>query len=287
MKLANLAGRLAIVTDDRAIDVATASRGVFDADPQAIYARWSEFTTWATDADFSAGSHFDPTDLQAAVPAPRQFFAIGLNYRDHAEETNTPLPPAPMVFTKFQSAIAGPRVDIPIVSDTVDYEAEMCVVISQGGRNIDAADAMAHVAGIAIGQDISDRGTQLAGPAPQFSLGKSHAGYAPVGPWLVTLDEVGSIDNLAIRTEVRRAGRQNLETLQNGNTSDLIFSVPELIAYLSRFVEMLPGDVIMTGTPAGVAMAGGRYLEVGDVLVTSIEGVGSMESRCVSPGCAS
>jgi 2,4-diketo-3-deoxy-L-fuconate hydrolase len=286
MKLANLDGRLTIIAGDRAIDVATHSDGLFDADPQAIYARWGEFRDWARAADDEGGVPFEFADLRAAVPAPRQFFAIGLNYRDHAEETNTPIPSAPIVFTKFQSALSGPCVDIPIVSQTVDYEAEMCVVIAEGGRDIPAGNALAHVAGVFVGQDISDRGTQLQGPAPQFSLAKSYSGFAPLGPWVVTLDEIEAIDNLAVRTQVQRAGVPELETLQDGNTSDLIFSVPELIGYLSRFVELFPGDVIMTGTPAGVALGRGGYLEVGDVLITTIEGVGSMRNLCVSPGRA-
>ncbi|MFJ4340646.1 fumarylacetoacetate hydrolase family protein [Streptomyces sp. NPDC088915] len=280
MRIANLSGRLALVVDGRAVDVEKASGGRFSADPQAVYERWEEFRSWAADADLPAGTALDPVELGSPAPAPRQTLAIGLNYRDHAAESGFAVPGGlPPVFTKFVTGITGPvtEVKLPTGGDT-DWEVELVAVVGRRAEGVHEADAWSHVAGLAVGQDISERVLQLSGPAPQFSLGKSHPGFAPIGPWLVTPDEFDDPDDLELRCAV------NGEEVQKGRTSDLIFSVPALIARLSAVLPLLPGDVVFTGTPAGVGIGREprRFLTAGDVLVSSVEGIGELRQTFVA-----
>jgi 2-keto-4-pentenoate hydratase/2-oxohepta-3-ene-1,7-dioic acid hydratase in catechol pathway len=205
-------------------------------------------------------------------------FGIGLNYRSHAEESGMPIPTQPLTFTKFSSSIAGPNADIPIPSPTVDWEAELVVVIADGGRDIPREKAWDAIAGIAVGQDISDRALQMATQPPQFNLGKSRRNFSPFGPWLVDARDVPNRDAMHMRCTL------NGEEVQETVTDDLIFSVPDIVAYLSSIVQLLPGDVIFTGTPAGVG--GSRkppvFLKPGDVLETTIDGIGTTTNRCTS-----
>jgi 2-keto-4-pentenoate hydratase/2-oxohepta-3-ene-1,7-dioic acid hydratase in catechol pathway len=288
MRIANVSGRLTLLADDsRGIDVAEASDGRFDADPQAIYDRWDEFTEWAATAGTATAStgataEFDRAALGSPAPAPRQVLAIGLNYRSHAAESGFASPDEqPVVFTKFASCITGPHGDITLPpGGHTDWEVELVAVIGRPGRHVSVADGWSHVAGLAVGQDISERISQLAGPAPQFSMGKSFPGFGPIGPWLVTPDEFANPDDLELGCAI------NGEEVQKGRTQDLIFSIPLLVASLSRTVTLLPGDVIFTGTPAGVGMGRDpqRWLSAGDELVTWIEGIGEMRHRFVAPG---
>ncbi|MFI8420440.1 fumarylacetoacetate hydrolase family protein [Streptomyces sp. NPDC085479] len=280
MRIANLSGRLALVVDGRAVDVEQASCGRFSADPQAVYERWEEFRSWAAGAELPTGAALDPADLGSPAPAPRQTLAIGLNYRDHAAESGFAVPEGlPPVFTKFVTSITGPvtEVKLPAGGDT-DWEVELVAVIGRRAEGVREADAWSHVAGLTVGQDISERVLQLVGPAPQFSLGKSHPGFAPMGPWLVTPDEFDDPDDLALRCAV------NGEEVQKGRTSDLVFSVPALIARLSAVLPLLPGDVVFTGTPAGVGIGRDprRFLNPGDVLVSSVEGIGELRQTFVA-----
>lgn len=279
MKIANLSGRLVLIKDGKAVDVALASGGLFPADPQAVYERWAEFRAWAAAVE-DEGVAFDPADLGSPAPAPRQVLAIGLNYSAHAAESGFQVPDdLPPVFTKYASAITGPitTVELPEGGHT-DWEVELVVVI--GSRAHKAEASWEHVAGLAVGQDISERITQMVGPAPQFSLGKSFPGFAPIGPWLVTPDELDNPDDLELRSSI------NGEEMQKGRTSDLIFSVPALIARLSAVLPLLPGDVIFTGTPAGVGLGRTpqRWLAPGDELVSSIEGIGELRQTFVQGG---
>ncbi|PVC83724.1 fumarylacetoacetate hydrolase [Streptomyces sp. CS090A] len=279
MRIANLSGRLALVVDDRAIDVEQASGGTFAADPQAVYERWEEFRAWAAGADLPAGAPFEAADLGSPAPAPRQTLAIGLNYRDHAAESGFVAPDGlPPVFTKYVTSISGPVTEVALPpGGHTDWEVELVAVIGARAEKVSETDAWSHVAGLAVGQDISERVGQLAGPAPQFSLGKSHPGFAPIGPWLVTPDEFGNPDDLELRCAV------NGEEVQKGRTRDLIFSVPALIAGLSAVLPLLPGDVIFTGTPAGVGLGRDpqRFLGHGDELVSTIEGIGELRQTFV------
>jgi 2-keto-4-pentenoate hydratase/2-oxohepta-3-ene-1,7-dioic acid hydratase in catechol pathway len=200
-------------------------------------------------------------------------FAIGLNYRAHAAEGGMAIPESPMVFTKFPSSITGPNREIRLPAGAVDYEAELVVVIGRRAARVREAEAWSHVAGVTAGQDLSERLLQLQPPAPQqFSLAKSFPGFSPLGPVLVTRDELANPDDLKI------ACRLNGEALQCARTSEMIFGVPALIAYLSSIVTLLPGDVIFTGTPDGVGFARDpqRLIAAGDTLETELEGVGTM-----------
>ncbi|HEX2312301.1 MAG TPA: fumarylacetoacetate hydrolase family protein [Thermomonospora sp.] len=281
MRIANLSGRLVLVTDTgRAVDVEQASGGLFAADPQAVYARWAEFRAWAASADLPAGVEFEVADLGSPVPAPRQLVAVGLNYRDHADESGFAVPEGlPPVFTKFASSITGPvtTVTLPEGGHT-DWEVELVVVIGSEARDVAEADAWEHVAGLTVGQDLSERVAQMAGPVPQFSLGKSFPGFTPMGPWLVTPDALPDPSDLELRAAI------NGEQVQKGRTRDLVFSVPVLISRLSAVLPLLPGDALFTGTPAGVGYGRSpqRWLAPGDELVSTIDGIGELRQTFVA-----
>ena len=227
-----------------------------------------------------------PKALKPPVPRPPQIFAIGLNYRDHAEESGLQLPDAPFVFTKFPSSITGPYSRIELPSDAVDFEAELVAVIGTEARNVSAADGWRYVAGLTIGQDLSERDLQLSGPAPQqFTLGKSLAGFAPIGPVLVTLDEFDDPDDLELSCTSERA------QMQKTRTSDLIFAIPRIVEYLSAILPLLPGDLIFTGTPSGIGWTARPSTASSariDELVTRVEGIGEMRHHFTSnsPGTA-
>jgi len=275
MKMANLNHRLVLVLDDGVVDVATASNGRFGHDPMSAFEAWSDFVPWAAGITESTGP-LESGLLLCPVPRPRQVFAIGLNYRSHAEESNMAIPEVPATFTKFPASLSGPFSDIEIVADMVDWEVELVVVIGRQADRVAEAEAWSYVAGLTVGQDVSDRHLQFAA-GMQFSLGKSRRGYGPMGPWLVTPDEVPDPDDLQLGCAV------DGETVQDARTSDLIFSVPQLITELSSVLPLLPGDVIFTGTPAGVGMARQppRSLQPGQVLESWIEGIGTIRNRCV------
>jgi 2-keto-4-pentenoate hydratase/2-oxohepta-3-ene-1,7-dioic acid hydratase in catechol pathway len=212
------------------------------------------------------------------VPAPRQIFAIGLNYADHARESRLDVPAVPPVFTKFASSLNGPRGDIQLPPGHVDWEVELVAVIGRHAHRVSRQDAWDYVAGLSVGQDISERVLQLAGSPAQFSLGKSFPGFAPIGPVLVTPDEVADKDDLELGCSV------NGEQVQKGRTSEMVFPVPELIARLSAVAPLLPGDAIFTGTPAGVGLGRSpqRFLAAGDELHSYIVGIGEMHHRFVA-----
>jgi 2,4-diketo-3-deoxy-L-fuconate hydrolase len=286
VRIGNLDGRLVIQTADGVLDVERGSGGRFGADPAAIYDRWAEFTAWAAESGAAqAGSGqfevepFDVALLDAPSPAPRQSFGIGLNYRDHVSESGFDVPEHPSVFTKFPSCITGPHgeIELPTGGHT-DWEVELVAVIGARAYQVAAADAWSYVAGLTVGQDISERITQLAGTPPQFSVGKSFPRFGPTGPWLVTVDEFDNPDDLELGCTI------NGEQMQKSRTSLLLITVPQLIEKLSAVLPLLPGDVIFTGTPAGVGMGRSpqRWIAAGDELVTWIEGIGEMRHRFVS-----
>jgi len=287
VRIANLDGRAVLITDGpdgtTAIDVAHASGGRFGPEPRTVFERWDDFRAWERDAELSGGEPFDPARLGAPVPDPRQVFAIGLNYRDHADEAKLGYPEHLIVFTKFASSLAGPNVTVELPSDSVDYETELVVVIGREVYRADLLTAEAAIAGYAVGQDYSERAVQLRGPAPQFSLGKSYPNFAPFGPAVATADELADPSALRIVATLERAGAgdDGAITLQDGTTADLIFPVARIIADLSQIVTLHPGDLIFTGTPAGVGAPKGLFLKPGDALTSSIEGLGSMTNRFV------
>jgi len=209
------------------------------------------------------------------VPEPRAVFGIGLNYSTHAAESGMELPSTPLVFNKFPTCIVGPRADVALNCTAGDYEVELVVAIGTGGRDIPPGDAWAHVAGVTIGQDISDRALQFATKPPQFDLGKSRDTFGPIGPMLVSLDCLPDHADLAIACTV--SGEQR----QSDRTSHLIFDVPALVSYLSGILTLRPGDLIFTGTPEGVGATTGNFLKPGDVITSTIEGIGAIVNRCV------
>ena len=281
MRIGNLDGRLVILTDAGAIDVERASGGQFGPDPQDAYQRWPEFTAWAAIAQGDA-EPYDSERLGAPSPAPRQSFGIGLNYRDHADESGFGVPDYPSVFTKFPSCITGPytNVDLPPGGHT-DWEVELVAVIGNEAWRVDEDAAWSYVAGLCVGQDISERITQMASAPPQFSMGKSFPGFGPTGPWLVTLEDFENPDDLELGCAI------NGEEVQKSRTSNLIISVPQLVVQLSAVARLLPGDIIFTGTPAGVGLSRSpqRWLAPGDELVSYIEGIGELRQRfAAAPG---
>src|SRR6266404_5585044 len=281
MRVARVSGRLSVLVDGGAVDVESASGGRFPADPDEVMPQWDELRDWA--AGYGGGEvvPYTPGDLGAPLLRPAQVFGIGLNYRDHAAESGVTVPAAPAVFTKFRTCLTGPYDAVRLPSGQVDWEVELVVVIGRRAEHVAEEHAWSSVAGVTVGQDLSERSVQLAGPVPQFSLGKSFPGFGPTGPWLVTPDELPDRDDLRLRCSV--GGR----VLQDGRTGDMIFSVPELVARISAVCPMSPGDLIFTGTPSGVGM--GRqppeFLRPGTTLVSTIEGVGELRNTLVAgPG---
>ncbi len=275
MKIANLDGRAVLVLEDGVADLATASDGRFGPDPMALFDDWDAVVELASGVTEATGP-LDEARLANPVPRPRQVFAIGLNYRSHAEESGMAIPDVPATFTKFPASLSGPFDPVEVVGGSVDWEVELVAVIGRRADRVAEVDGWSHVAGLTVGQDISDRHLQFAA-GMQFSLGKSRRGYGPMGPWLVTPDELADPDDLALGCSI------DGETVQDARTSDLIFGVPRLVAELSAVLPLLPGDVIFTGTPAGVGMARqpARALAPGQVVESWVEGIGTIRNPCV------
>jgi len=276
MRLANISGRLHLVTpDDHVIDVAMETGGHFSPRIQDCYERWAELRSVAYTLEQWRGTPLadvPPSSFRNPAPQPRQVFAIGLNYAAHAAEASLAVPEDLTVFTKFVSALAGPHGTITLPPGTVDWEVELVVVMGRGGSRIPAEEAWKYVAGVSVGQDLSERTLQSSGPAPQYSLAKSFPGFGPIGPLLVSPDEFEDPDRIELGCSI------NGEEVQKGNTSDMVFPVPEIIARLSQVTPLLPGDVIFTGTPPGVGVGRTpqRFLKPGDELLTWAQGVGEM-----------
>lgn len=286
MRIANHDGRAVLVlTDETAADIAAASAGEFGPDLPGIYARWEAFLAWAGSAaaELTPDVTIDRGALGSPSPRPSQIVAIGLNYADHAAETGYEAPSVlPPVFTKFASSLTGPtgEIDLPPGGNT-DWEVEVVAVIGKPAHRISEDEAWEYVAGLAIGQDLSERKLQFLSTPPQFGFAKSYPKFAPIGPWLITLDELEANgfdkDDLALGCSIGTDGQW--ETVQDGRTSKLLFSIPRTIAKLAEVITLQPGDVIFTGTPDGVGfgMEPPRYLKSGETLRTWVEGLGEME----------
>jgi 2,4-diketo-3-deoxy-L-fuconate hydrolase len=276
MRLANLDGRAAAVIDGRVVDVEEASGGRLPADPMALVARVAEVGELAVSEE---AARVEAATLGPPVPRPQKILALGLNYLGHARESGQEPPEEPVVFAKLPNALCGPADDIVIPDGRtrVDWEAELVVVVGRRAKNIRAVDAWDYVAGLTCGQDVSDREEQFRA-LRQFTMAKSYDTYAPTGPVLVTPDELPNPDDLAIRCLV------DGEVVQESRTSDLIFPVPEVLAWISQICTLEPGDLIFTGTPGGVGDSRDppRYLAPGNVVETEIEGIGSMRNRCAA-----
>jgi 2-keto-4-pentenoate hydratase/2-oxohepta-3-ene-1,7-dioic acid hydratase in catechol pathway len=224
--------------------------------------------------------HFAPpmdlhsVTLLAPVPRPPKFICVGLNYRDHAAEARMEIPTVPTIFSKFSNVVIGPGVPVilPKASAKPDYEAELAFVIGRGGRHIPAARAYDHVLGYTIVNDISALDFQIA--TSQWLMGKTFDTFGPMGPWIVTKEEIPDPHTLDISTEIGG------ETLQRSNTREMVFHIPELIEFISKVVTLEPGDVVATGTPAGVGFARKppRWLKPGEETIVRIQGIGELRN---------
>ena len=270
-------GRAVLIDNGQSIDVATRSAGRFDEDIMALYRAWDTFAPWAGEQRASSS---DPwvrdEDLGLCVPRPRNVFAIGVNYRDHIAEAHMEIPQRPMVFAKFPACLADGNAPIPLTSNRVDWEAELVAVVGRGGKNIAAKNWHGVIAGVTVGQDISDRRCQFGDKPPQFSMGKSAEAFGPIGPSVVSLGTLPDPLDLAISCSI------NGEVMQASRTSQMIFDLGALVAFISQWVPLEPGDLIFTGTPGGT---GGlrdprRYLAPGDELTTAIEHIGAIRNQC-------
>jgi acylpyruvate hydrolase len=214
---------------------------------------------------------FTDVTLHAPITDPQKIICLGLNYRDHAEETGQEIPTAPMWFAKFANSLTGSGADIVLPAahaEYVDYEAELALVIGRRAKNVTAEEALDHIAGAMPFNDVSARDLQMQNPL--WTSGKAIDTFAPCGPALVTLEEIDDLGLLGLRTRV------NGELLQQGTTANLIFAPAEVVAWLSRTMTLLPGDIIATGTPAGVGVAQGRFLKDGDTVEVEIDGLGTL-----------
>lgn len=219
--------------------------------------------------------------LGACVGGVGKFICIGLNYSDHAAESGMAVPPEPVIFAKFTSAICGPNdpILIPRGSVKTDWEVELAFVIGKRAKHVSEADALSHVAGYCLANDVSERAWQTE-RSGQWSKGKGSDNFGPLGPWLVTPDEIADPQNLPMWLEV------NGERMQQGSTTSMVYGVAYLVSYLSQFFTLHPGDVISTGTPPGVGMGRKppRYLKAGDVVTLGIDGLGTQRQLCVDEG---
>jgi 2-keto-4-pentenoate hydratase/2-oxohepta-3-ene-1,7-dioic acid hydratase in catechol pathway len=288
--MANVGGRAHLVrADGRAVDIGRASGGVLPADPMELIEHWDRALAWAGPylAEQAAGQAPgqvgsvrlpDGDRLGPPVPRPRQVFAVASNYRDRPAVVPGGAD-LPVVFTKFPSSITRPGADLPLPTATVDWEVEIVAVVGRRASGLTPEQGWAAVAGLTVGQDFSERTLQLGGAAKQFSLGKSFPAFGPIGPVLVSPDELRNPDRLRLTCEV------NGEVVQDGDSAAMIHRVPDLVSALSRICELHPGDLIFTGTPAGLGMSRTppRYLRPGDVVTSRVEGIGGFRTTCVSP----
>jgi 2-keto-4-pentenoate hydratase/2-oxohepta-3-ene-1,7-dioic acid hydratase in catechol pathway len=279
MRFGNVSGRAAAIVDGRMIDIERMSDGRFGSDP-AVYADLAHHEVLRTLGDAATPEHWpelDVSTLGPPVPRPSKTLAVGVNYRAHAAETGRQLPTEPHFFAKTQNCLTGPydEIVLPGGLDQIDFEAELVVVFGRTCKEVAAADAWSHIAGLMCGQDISDRFEQRRPPLKQFTVAKSYDTFGPTGPLLVTPDELLHRDALPIRCTVGG------EVMQDSNTDDLIFDVPALVAWLTRYITFEAGDLLWTGTPGGVGEARNpqRFLRDGDIVETTIDGIGTMRNE--------
>ena len=278
MRLANVGGRAAVLVDDQVVDVERATDGDLGRDPMVLVdlANHPRLATLSPDA---ACPNLDESKLGPPVPRPTKIIAIALNYRSHAEEAGRAIPTEPHVMAKFPTCVAGPFDDVWMYDlEMVDYEVELVLAIGREGRGILEVDAWDHVAGLMVGNDVSDRNEQFRPPVRQFSMAKSYDRFGPIGPVMLTPDGVVDRNGLAVSLSV------DGEVRQEAHTSDFIFPVPELLAWLSRYVTLQIGDLVFTGTPGGVgdSMEPPTYLTDGQVVEATVEGIGSIRNRFVA-----
>ncbi|HZG85054.1 fumarylacetoacetate hydrolase family protein [Paenibacillus sp.] len=287
--------RLGVATEKGVVDVAAAAaalasfagaptdvHAVIEGGQAAIEALSALVDAALSDANVSAQAlkAEDALTFGPCVTRPNKIICVGLNYRKHAEETNAPIPQYPILFNKFNNTLTGHGHDVPLprVSNAVDYEAELVIVIGKTAKYVDRENALDHVFGYCNVNDLSARDLQMR--TPQWLLGKTCDKFSPLGPYLVTADEVGDPNALDIRCIV------NGEVRQNSNTSDMIFRCDEIVSYISQHMTLVPGDIILTGTPEGVVLGYPEekrvYLKPGDVVTIEIEKLGTLTNRMVA-----
>jgi 2-keto-4-pentenoate hydratase/2-oxohepta-3-ene-1,7-dioic acid hydratase in catechol pathway len=249
-------------------------RGILERGPE----HWSKLAA-SVDVDSDGAIALHSVRLLAPVPDPDKILCIGLNYRDHAEEAGMPAPVAPIVFAKFRNSLAGPvdPIVLPDASDAVDYEAELAVVIGRRCRNVEVTDALECVAGAMAFNDVSARDLQM--QTSQWTMGKAIDTFAPCGPALVFMDEIDDLQALRVETRI------NGDTVQSGTTASMIFTVAEIIAFISSVMTLEPGDIIATGTPAGVGFSHKPPLLIApdDLIEVEIETIGLLANPVVAP----
>ena len=276
-------GRLGALQDDKVIDLASASGGRLPSDMASFLERGNAAIDLARQivGEAKPSIPLSEVTLLAPVPSPSKIVAIGLNYMDHCRETGHEPPKSPVIFTKFSTSVIGPGADIrwaPSLTQKVDYEVELAVVLGRVARRVSSEDALNYVAGYTIGNDVSARDLQFGDG--QWVRGKSLDTFCPLGPYLVTRDEISDPGNLALRCSV------NDVVLQNSTTAEMIFGVPHLIEFITAAFTLLPGDVILTGTPHGVGVSRepSIFLKDGDIVSLEIEGLGQLTNPCVEEG---
>ncbi len=279
-QIASIDGRLAIVLDDGVVDVEKASDGRFAADPQRAYDRWDELLDWVGRTRLSSDAALPAeSSWLSPTPEPRQIIAIGINSRIKLEQFGLGEPTGIGFISKLQSALGHPFAPIAVTSERVYVETEVAVVIGRRAWRVDEDDALAHVAGAAVAEDLADVEAYVRIPSAREGVGdvtyhnpaKSLPGFASVGPRLVTPDEIADIDDLTLSLTID--GR----TVQHGTTRDYLFSIREIIARLSHQVPLLPGDVILTGSPGQLDEAPLEPLRAGSVIRSTIDGLGHQE----------
>ena len=268
--------RLGIATDKGVIDVAAAGGPATIID--AIGAGTSRLDSVVASAPASAIKDLANLKIGPAITNPGKIICIGLNYAKHAAESGSPIPTHPVVFSKFNNTLAADGEDVPLVADVAtqfDWEVELAVVIGKTARKVAEADALGYVFGYATANDLSTRDLQMR--TSQWLLGKSSDKFFPIGPYIVSADEVGDPQKLKLTTKVNGVLRQN------SNTADMIFNVAQIVSYLSEYMTLEPGDVITTGTPEGVAMGlpDKPWLKAGDVTVVEVEKLGALTNRMI------
>ncbi|GAK05391.1 fumarylacetoacetate hydrolase family protein [Geomicrobium sp. JCM 19037] len=265
------------LANEQRTDLPTSMMDYIEADDDTKHA-FQDFVTTLSKTSSSNIAESDVT-FGPVIPQPEKIICVGLNYRKHADETSSPYPEVPILFNKFNNTLTGHNHDVvvPNVTNELDYEVELAIVIGKTASDVSEDDALDYVLGYATANDLSARDLQLR--TPQWLLGKTLDDFNPIGPYLVTKDEVPDPQQLALTTTV------NGEIRQNSNTSDMIFTCKEIISYISKHFTLKPGDIILTGTPEGVAMglpeAQREYLKPGDTVTVSIEKLGSCTTRFI------
>jgi len=274
-----------VVAGERVLDVCRASDGEIPGSAVELIAsedalRRARALAERALEDSRFGEEFtvqlSQTTLLAPIPRPGKIVCLGLNYRDHAAEGGHEVPDEPVVFSKAPTSVIGPGqcIVLPRVSHKVDYEVELAFVIGKGGKDIPAAEAMQHVAGYTVLNDVSARDYQEEKPGGQWYLAKSFDTFCPMGPWIVTADEIEDPHGLGLSCTVSG------QLMQSSNTAEMVFRIPQIVEYVSRVFTLEPGDVVATGTPPGVGVARTppRFLRTGDVVVCAVDNIGSLEN---------